>query len=184
MKLDKKILNVDSNFIRKLREGDRNSFAQLVTHFSGKICHTCKKMNLSYDDAQEICQDVFLKLWEGREQLDEEGALSGYIFTMAKNNILKQYRKRAYTTVLEKYWKIHAPKSSPSSEEYFESKELEKYSGAFIERLPEKQKEILKLRINDQLTNDEIALQLKLSKRTVENQMYRALKKLKTFIST
>ncbi len=181
--MSNKGLNIDSEFIRRLKEGDRNSFEQLVIHFSGKIYYTCKKMNLSSDDAQEVCQDVFMKLWEGRAKLDEEGTLGSYIFTMAKNNILKQYRKRAYTIVLEKYWKIHGPNSSPSSEEYFESEELEKYSSEFIERLPERQREILKLRINDQLTNDEIALKLKLSKRTVENQMYRALKKIKSYIS-
>lgn len=140
-------------------------------------------MNLSQEDAQEVCQDVFMKLWESREQLDEEGALNGYIFTMAKNNILKQYRKRAYAIVLEKYWKIHTPNSTPSSEEQLESKQLEEYSNEFIEKLPEKQKEIIKLRINEYLSNEEIALQLKLSKRTVENQVYRALKRLKGYIS-
>lgn len=175
--------DITTDLTYQLKKGDKKAFAVLVKRFSHKIYCSGKKMALNDDEASEVCQEVFVRIWEVRETLDCEKSLNGLIFTITKNIILKKIRKKAYATVLEKYWKVTHSNTTRNTEEYLDLKELEELTAEFIDRLPEKQKEIMKLRISRGLTNDEIAEKLGISKRTVENQVYRSLNKLRNYLS-
>ncbi|MCG8306497.1 MAG: RNA polymerase sigma-70 factor [Cytophagales bacterium] len=172
---------MDRSFILSLKRGDKDAFTTLFHHYADKIYGLSLRMHLRYEDAEEVCQEVFLKLWEMRGSFDESKSLNSYIFTIAKNIVLQKIRKRAYSIALEKYWKTDPPPYTRNTEENVEKKDLEKHLKAFISRLPEKQKNIIGLRMNESLSNDEIAKRLGISKRTVENQIYRALKKMRSF---
>ncbi len=175
-------LKIDNAFIAKLKSGDSQAYRQVYYAFTPIIYKESLRMYLRHEDAEEVCQEVFLKLWEVRHRLDEEGSLGGLIYTMAKNTILKKIRKRAYQVVLEKYWKLNTPSTTSNTEEYLDLKNLSEVSGDFLERLPERQRQILSMRINDSLSHDEIAVRLGLSKRTVENQVLRGMKKLRAYL--
>lgn len=181
--MNNNVIDITRNIILKLRKGDRRAFEELIRNFSDKIYFSCKRMALDDEEAREVCQEVFIKIWEVRETIDTEKSVNGFIFTITKNIILKKIRRRAYSTVLEKYWSVTYSTTTRNTEEYLDLKELEELTREFIEKLPGKQRKIMMLRINEDLNNDDIAKQLNLSKRTVENQIYRALKKLRKYLT-
>lgn len=172
------------DFIRLLKAGDHQAFEKIVDQFTQKILYTAKKMYLTEDDALEVCQDVFLKLWETRDRLQVDGNIEAYIFTMARNEVLKKIRKRAHNLIMEKYWVIHHSDVTNNTETTIDSRDLEVKTFRIIKGFPKKQRKILRLRLNDYLSNEEIAEKLRLSKRTVENQVYRGMQKLRRILSS
>jgi RNA polymerase sigma-70 factor (ECF subfamily) len=174
----------DSELIRQLKAGAHHAFEILVDRYTKKILHTAKRMHLREDDALEICQDVFLKLWETRDRLHTDGNIEAYIFTMVRNEVLKKIRKRAYRIVMEKYWVVHNSDATNDTERTIYTRDLEEKTFRIIKGFPVKQRKILLLRLTEYLSNEEIAEKLRLSKRTVENQVYRGMQKLRSLLSS
>ncbi|NHE57413.1 RNA polymerase sigma factor [Cyclobacterium plantarum] len=167
-----------------LRAGDPNAFQQLYEKFSSKILSTCKKMYLPHEDAEEVVQEVFLKVWEKREGLDSSLSFNAYLFTIMRCSIFKRSRKNAMDVAYKTYQLNNGTGASCYTEEALDFEELKVFSERIIDALPKGQQKIFRLKFTENLTADEIASRLHLSKRTVENQLYKANKKLKQeFIS-
>jgi len=127
------------------------------------------------DDAREVVHQVFINLWEKREELDLSAPLKSYLFTSVNNrslNVIRDRRKFSAEEVPEEAVEWDA-------ESQMEAMELEEKVREVIEALPERCREIFKLNRFEGLRYSEIAVQLDLSVKTVENQMSKALKILR-----
>jgi len=167
-----------------LKDGDRDAFHQLYGLFATKILRTCKKMYLTHEDAEEVVQEVFLKVWEKREGLDCSLSFNAYLFTMMRSSIFKRSRKQALEIAYQTYQLTYGERETGSAAQELEYEELKRFSERAIAALPRGQQEVFKLKFSEHLTADEIAGRLKLSKRTVENQLYKATKRLKQEFSS
>ncbi len=174
--------DTDQALASGIRKGDRKAFTALFEKYTDRLFYTCLKSGLTREDAEGICQEVFIKIWEKRADIREDLSISGYLFTITKNQILKLLRSEAYALALKKYWQFTHNEASSTAEEEILTKDLEEMVMSYISQLPDKQQEVLLLKILEGLTNDEIAEKLGLSKRTVENQIYRSLKKIREFL--
>jgi RNA polymerase sigma-70 factor (ECF subfamily) len=126
----------------------------------------------------EIAQDVFVKLWENRESIDHERAISGYLFTIARNCALKYLAavKKISTEDISRY---DMPEDSASADNLYIAREMELIIDIAVSRMPPQRRKIYELSRNDKLSNAEIAELLKISKNTVENHITTALKDIK-----
>ncbi|WP_163379286.1 RNA polymerase sigma factor [Cyclobacterium sp. SYSU L10401] len=165
--------------VNLLKAGDPNAFRQLYDQFASKILNTCKQMYLSHEDAEEVVQEVFLKVWEKRESLDCSLSFNAYLFTIMRFSIFKRSRKQALEIAYKTYQLNYGVRTDCCTEEELAFEELKGFSEKIINSLPKGQQQIFKLKFTEHLTADEIACKLHLSKRTVENQLYRANKRLK-----
>jgi len=165
-----------------IKKGDQAAFTVFVEKYTDRVFYTCLKSGLSREDAEGICQEVFIKIWEKRADIKDELSISGYLFMITKNQILKLLRSEAYALALRKYWQYTYEEASSTSEEEILTKDLEETIMTYIRQLPNKQQEVFLLKVLEGLTNDEIAERLGLSKRTVENQVYRSIKKIRAFL--
>lgn len=140
-------------------------------------------MNICHEDAEGVVQDVFLTIWEKRTLLDKDLSINAFILTIAKRLVYKKVRANIVrsnhreSVILEE-----KENSQNSAEDYIIFSELEQNAIAGIDNLPENRKQIFMLSKQNGMTNDEIAEQLHISKRTVENQLYRATKAIKKHI--
>ncbi len=129
--------------------------------------------------AEEMVQEIFLYLWERRSQIDIQTTLKTYLYSAVKNKCLN-------------YIKLELPKQqsmgdisevmlgvNPKEEDEGENDLLKKYIQRAIDALPKKCRRIFILSRNVGMTYEEIAKELDISKKTVENQMGIALKKLR-----
>ena len=132
----------------------------------------------SEDEAEELVQEVFTKIWEKRTTLKEDLSFKSFLFTISFNIIRKHFRTKAY---LSEYFK-----SKPGVEMDMQTSQkitydsLYHYISELINHLPARRKEIFIKSRFEGLTIKEIAEKLEISHKTVENQLTEALKFIRT----
>lgn len=136
-------------------------------------------MFLSHEDAEGVVQDVFLKIWKNRANLDSSLSFNAYIITILRSIIIKQSKKRVRFYAYEKYALSFSSRFSQETEDYIIFSDLSEISSKVLKNLPHKQKQVFMMKNFHHLSVDEIAQKLNLSKRTVENQIHRATKTLR-----
>lgn len=169
----------DSELVSRLRSGDEIAFGKLYEKYASKIYNISRKMGLLHEDAEGVIQEVFMKIWRNRENLDSSLSFNAYIISIVRSMVLKQSRKRARFLAFQHYAITYWPGNTNETEEYVIFSDLDELSSKAIEELPAKQKQVFMMKNFDHLTTEEIAAKLNLSTRTVENQIYRATKSLK-----
>lgn len=164
--------------IAKIKNGDQDAFAYIYERYWPKVYNFTNLYILSPDCSEEIVQEVFIKLWENRADIDEHKNFDGYLFIITRNLIFNHSRKNFnlifYQTTLQE-----AIEEPHSVEEELESADLREYINVLIGSLPPRQKEVFKLSREEQLTYNEIAKKLRISEKTVERHMGEALKFLR-----
>ena len=154
---------------------DQQAFENLFkTHFAALMAFSRRILG-DEDDAREVVHQVFIKLWERRNEIDMSTSLKSYLFTAVNNtslNVIRDRKKFSSEEVPE-----HAGQWDVSAE--LESMELEEKIREAINGLPEKCRRVFELNRFDGLSYKEIAKQLDISVKTVENQMTKALRTLR-----
>lgn len=169
----------DKILVEALQAGSEKAFEELYNKYANKIYNITRKMNVEKEEAENVVQDVFLKIWRNRINLDSQLSFTAYLITIAKSIIIKQTQQRARFMAYQNYSLHVEPQASNSTEEYVIFKELEDVSNKAYSTLPARQQQVYLMKNSEYLTTDEITQKLGVSKRTVENQLYRATKALK-----
>lgn len=161
--------------IRRTEELDRDSFEELFRSFFPPLMAFAKKILRDEDDAREVVHQVFISVWEKRQDLDLSLSLKSYLFTSVHNRSLNVIRDR------KKFSSDEVPDVAGEWDvsSVIETMELEEKIKEVISSLPEKCREVFELNRFDGLKYSEIAERLNISPKTVENQMSKALKILR-----
>jgi RNA polymerase sigma-70 factor (ECF subfamily) len=129
-------------------------------------------------EAEELVQEVFTKIWEKRADLKKELSFKSFLFTIAFNIIRKHFRTRAYLSEYFKTGNISDLDMQTSQKITYDS--LYQYITELVNQLPARRKEIFIKNRFEGLSIKEIAEELKISHKTVENQLTDALKFIRT----
>ena len=173
---------ITQEIILQLRDGSHSAYEKIFVAYYGKIKYFINGFIKSEETAQELAQDIFLKLWERRESIDPEKSLGYFMYTMARNatfNFLKH--KLVHSTYVSRF--SAGEHLELSTEEKVYANEIGLIVAMAVKKMPSQRRKIYELSRHEGLTNDEIATKLGLSKKTVENQLSIALKELKKVIS-
>ena len=139
----------------------------------------------SEEDAEDVAQDIFVKLWEKPELWEERDKLDSYLYTVVRNHI---YNLLKHKNVEQNYMDVAAQKMQweelglPTPDDDLQLKELELLIQLTIERMPEQRRNIFRMSREQGLSSLEIAQKLNISVRTVEQHIYKALQDLKKII--
>lgn len=153
------------------------AFEVIFNKYSKKIYFFVLGYLKSHEETEEIVQSSFLSLWENRFRLDESSSLKNYLYTIAVNKVFNFLKREVLSKkYLESINEID--EENPTEKEIYFN-EFNAKLETILNRLPEQQRQIFILSRFDNLSNKEIAKKLQLSVRTVENQIYRALKIIK-----
>ena len=170
------MLKEERDYIIELKEGNFAAFDHIFSSYKERLYAFAVGYLKVADDAQELVQEVFVKVWENRETLDETRSINSYLFTISKNTILNYFRKKANEQSYIDYIKKNTSLIYNKTEADLAYEELVEKANRVIEQLPARQKEIYRLSREQSLSNKEISLKLKISKKTVENQVTLAMK--------
>jgi len=152
-------------------------FQELFFKFHPRLFRVAYYILKDRSQAEDVCQEVFLKLWDVRSRWDTINSMEGYLLLMAKNkalDYLKEIKKEADVLMELKMDTISIRDSEDNSDSY--RQKLEKA----VSQLAPQCRLIFSLSRFENLTNDEIADYLAISKRTVETQISLALKRFRT----
>lgn len=133
------------------------------------------------DEAQveDMLQDLFLSLLEGQYQLDDENAVRGLLHRRLKSRIIDFFRKELLKMNFETQQEFATEADSVTSDSHLMTRELESIVMQEINKLPGKMKEIFLLSREEMLSNEEIAIRLNISSKTVRNQLSTALQRIR-----
>lgn len=170
---------IEFRIVKDLRDGETYAFDYLFEKYSRVLFQFSYKILKSRDEAEEIVQQVFLKVWEKRKSIDPQQKFNAYLFTVALNDIRKSFLNKAKENKfkVELYNVLHE-----QSLENQQEKDFSRYLQILdeqVEKLPGKRKEIFILHKKEGLTVNEVAAYLKLSPKTVENQITAAIKTIR-----
>tara|TARA_R110002124_G_scaffold70594_1_gene189302 strand:- start:135 stop:743 length:609 start_codon:yes stop_codon:yes gene_type:complete len=162
--------------------GDRASYAKLYTSYLSIVLDYVYLFTGSRELSEEIVQDLFVKIWEKRAVLQDVQHFKPYLFRTVKNMVMDYYRHKQ---VEDRFRQDNGARSEESEEQsdfdliYNQYYELAEQA---INLLPEKRREIFKLRTQQDLSLDEIADQLQISKSVVKKQYYAATFFIKEYL--
>lgn len=165
--------------LRRMKENDdKAAFAFLYNLYWPKVYNFARLYIITLYDVEDIVQEVFIRFWEGRSSIDEDQNMEGYLFIIIRNLIFNCSRKK----LNEDFYKmtiLDAIEESYNIEEELDAANLKVYIDSLIDLLPPRQQEVFRLSRDKQLSYKEIAAELQISERTVENHISEALKFLK-----
>ncbi|HEY5591077.1 MAG TPA: RNA polymerase sigma-70 factor [Paludibacter sp.] len=172
--------NITQELLIRLKSGDILAFDQVYELYSHKLFSFVFKILKNEADVDDIVQEVFVKIWESRNKLEDYKLLNSYIFTIAYNNSIDLIRKRISNNKYLGHLKYSASINfTPTIVSQIEYNELNNQVEKLIANLPDRQKQVYLLHREEGLTYTEIAEKLGISKNTVENHMVKALKYLR-----
>lgn len=171
---------VSRDVLMKLSEGSHEAFELVFVTYFKKIKYFINGLIKSEEDAEELTQDIFVKLWTNREMINPDRSFGFFMYTMARNatfNFLKHKVVRD-TYVSERV----KDEEVVSTEDVIYAREINLLISMAVSRMPEQRKKIYEMSRYAGLPNDEIASRLNLTKKTVENQLSLALKDLRKIV--
>jgi RNA polymerase sigma-70 factor, ECF subfamily len=176
----------DKELLTRIKKEDINAFEKLYFDMHPRLFAFSRKFIDDAELSKDIVQEVFFEFWEGRNVIDINTSLKSYLFRMIHNKCLNHIRSQKihnrytnYTEIKLKQAELLFYDEDPDAYESIFFKEIQKILDNSILELPESCREVFTLSRLNGLSNKEIAEKLNISVRTVENQVYRALKILK-----
>jgi len=167
----------DEALIAAMREDDYVSYNHLFTRYYTRLCQYVYSLLMNKNDTEDVVQELFLLLWSHRKKIGIRENVSGYLFRMAKNMALNSIKSKAN-------YQHHLESQKAISMTFYEDNKVEtdEFRTALfdcIDRLPVRSKEVLVLHRIKGLKQKEIAEHLSISVKTIKNQLWMSLQRLK-----
>ncbi|MGE8242656.1 RNA polymerase sigma factor CarQ [compost metagenome] len=162
-----------------LRSGCQTAFRQIYTLYSGRIYLNIRKMVKSEQDAAELLQEVFIKVWDKRELIDPEQSFRSYLFQIAKYTVYNFIRKNNLEKQIQAYLSRHNTQLYSHVEEQLDEKQDEQWLSQTIEQLPPQRRLIYKLCKIEGKSYAEVSTLLRISTSTINDHIVKATKYIK-----
>ena len=176
----------DSLLISALRNGDIDSYKTIYAKYYAKVRGFALRLTRTEWIADEITQNVFVKIWTHRDSLvvcEQGGNLNGYIFMIAKNEVVNYYRSRQQIIAYQKDF-VEDVRIEARIDQSIDPKRLAAVIERIVAALPRTRREVFIMSRYRHMSNAEIALHLGISKRTVEKHISLVLEKLRMELAT
>lgn len=170
----------DESLVSAIRKGDHFAFDQLFRKYAPNLYSFVLSIIKNEAEAEEVVQDIFLKVWEKRARLDPSLSFRSYLFTIALNTSKNIFRKRLLEESHRQRLALELDFDETREVSEAEFRELLGYVDTLIDTLPSSRREIFILSKKQGLKNSEIAERLGISEQTVKNQLVTALKYLRS----
>jgi RNA polymerase sigma-70 factor (family 1) len=163
----------------RIADGDEQAFRDIFDHYKTGIYRFILNMSKSELDAEELTQEVFVKLWTHRESLRTVRNPGGYIYILARNKTINQLEKIANDRRLRQNLWAQLDTLRNSTEDEVQYRESSRAIDAALQELSLQKQRIFHMSRYQGLSHDEIARELQLSRSTVKNNLVETLKWLR-----
>lgn len=175
------INNTDKLLVSELKDGNEKAFRKLFDMYHQDIYGYSISILKSKEAAEENVQDVFMKVWQHRDNLNIEQSFKAYIFTIARNLAFNFLNKAANEVLLKEEIFYISQESHDYGDYSIREADCKKLRKQAMKQLPPKRKKIFKMSRKKGMTYEEISNELGISIQTVKNQMSKALESMRVF---
>ncbi len=176
----------DKELIARFKQGGsqgEKAFTELVRRYQEKVYWVCRRMLKSHDDADDVAQNVFIKVHNGLSGFNEEAEFFTWIYRIAVNETINFIRAQKVRSAEPIDDLIHEPSDAAERpDESIEREEQRRLIQEAIDTLPEKQKVVFMLRYYDELAYEEIAEMLGTSVGGLKANYFHAFKKIEGYL--
>jgi RNA polymerase sigma-70 factor (ECF subfamily) len=167
--------------LKKAQNGDREAFALIYEHFSDKIYRFIYFRVGHKEIAEDVLSDTFVKSWQKINQINSPEALAGWLYQIARNNIIDYYRIKKDTVSLEDVAETLQDLVSPV--DTINASLQQKRILDVLNQLTSEQQEVIKYRFFEDLSNEEIAYVMGKTIGAIRVIQHRAITKLKELLN-
>lgn len=158
----------ESSLIKQVIEGSERAFNKVYKHYAPRLYGFCYQWTKSKEDAEEIVQETFIKLWATRNNITNRNSLKPLLFTIAHRQIIDLFRQRVRSVTFEDYLLVkESLQDTSDSLEYEQYMEIVEHS---LQLLPQNQQRIFRMSKLEGVPYEEIAKRLNLSVKTIKNE--------------
>ena len=176
--------NPDYFCVKCLIEGDEEAFVALYNKYHRKIYYTVVKMTQSEDMAQDVTQNVFLKIWETRATLNPEKNFAAYISVICRNAIFDIFKKATLEEAVKKELQQFAEVSECDGEDEDFYEIYKNLLDEAIAALPPQRRVVFELCKLQEKTYDEVAHSMNIARSTVQDHIVKANKFIREYLLT
>lgn len=162
-----------------LQSGSQEAYAKIYHFYSARIYLNILKMVKNENDAQELLQDVFFKVWTKRQLIDPQQSFRSYLFQIAKHTVYNFIRKKSLDRQVEDYLRYHMEAGYTHIEEELSEQENEDWLLKMIQQLPPRRREIFRLCKIEGKSYAEVGETLGISTSTINDHIVKATKFIK-----
>jgi len=156
---------------------DRTGFNQLMEHLRPKLYRFALAFTKRTDEAEDVVQEVGIKLWERRDELESLRSIEAYAMSAVRNRCLDYARSPHHR--MEEWTEIHETGHEQTPHERLEQTDMAAFVRRLIDRLPEQQQMVIRLRDIEGYELNEIAGILGMNEGTVRTSLSRARQKIR-----
>jgi RNA polymerase sigma-70 factor (ECF subfamily) len=175
------ITGLKAIFVR-LADGNTDAFQYVFDNYCKRLQYVAIKTLKSPELAEEVVQDVLTAVWVNQAKFRQIRDPEGYIFKMLYNRISLELKTIASNEHLIENLTFFFKEETIATEDKLLAREKQSIINAAVEELPPRRKLIFKLSRQEGLTNEQIALQLNISRHTVKNQLVEALRSIRSYL--
>lgn len=174
-------ISEENDILNKIGAGNIEAFEILFLKYQPRLVHFLTGLTHDPEISRDMAQDLFLSLWKERAKLSTIRSFSSYLFQMARFTVYDYFDR---LLVSQKYAKDYILKSpdSTSEEELIFVREIQEIINKTISQMPPQRALVYRMSREEGVLNEEIARQLGISKRTVENHLTAALATLRKIL--
>ena len=174
--------NIEREIVEKVAKGDHQAFRIVFDQYKDVLYGYSYKLTKSTVLAEEAVQEVFLKFWQNRRDLNPDLSVKAYLYKITKNHLFNMLRNAVYDHKLKQQLFYNRQNTHYSIEDQLVYHDLETIKNKAIANLPPKMQQIFQMSRIQGLSHQEIAHQLGISQHTVKDQIVKALKSIKAYL--
>lgn len=174
---DKELLVLFSNKATK-----EKGFTSIVRKYQEKLYWHIRRMVIEHADADDVLQNVFIKVWRGLENFREDSQLYTWLYRIATNETLSFLEKQKRTATVSLQEIAPSLENKIKADSYFDSNQLEWRLQLAIQELPEKQRLVFNLRYYDSMPYEQMSQILETSEGALKASYHHAAKKIELFL--
>ena len=175
-------LNNERILVQRLIEGDEDAFCELYAAYKNRLIFFAMRFLKSREYAEDIFQDAFTIIWQGRRFINPEASFSSYLYTIVRNRILNQLRNLESQTKLKEQILAQAVDYSNDTSDSILANDLRGLIARAMQQLTARQREIFEMSRRQDMSHREIAEALGISVYTVQEHISTSLRILRTYL--
>ncbi|MBL7736711.1 MAG: sigma-70 family RNA polymerase sigma factor [Chitinophagaceae bacterium] len=177
-------LHIDKALAHQIAGGDEAAFAKLFKAFWPQVYGVGLRITRSPEQAKDLAQEIFIKVWDNRDRLPEVKKIDAFIYVVSRNLILDHLRKKVFQPANMDFLLQCCQTDAVDAQDKLEVKELEQKIDGAIQTLPGKVQEVFKLSRFEGMTHEQIARKLNISVVSSKTYVVRALDHIRRYLST